>query len=44
MGKEHGPAILGNPNNIQEADADLPARIREIDLVKHNPQVFWLEF
>ena len=40
----HGPAIQGNPNNIQEEDANLAQRIRGIELIKHNPQMFYLNF
>ena len=44
MGGGHGPHIEANPNNIKEEDADLSAKIRPIELIKHNPQVFHLEF
>ena len=44
MGGGHGPVIQGNPNNIEEADADLSLRIRSIELIKHNPQLFYLDF
>ena len=40
MGGGHGPHIVGNPNNIQEADAELAGKIRSIELIKHNPQLF----
>lgn len=40
----HGPAIHGNPNNTQETDAEMPSKIRSIELIKHNPQVFYLNF
>ncbi len=29
-----------NPHAIQEADKDLPFRIRSIDFIKHNPNIF----
>lgn len=32
--------IKTNPNAIKEDDKDLPYRIRSIDLVKHNPNLF----
>ena len=38
----HGPAIQGTTNNIQEDDATLSHRIREIELIKHNPQLFYV--
>ena len=44
MGGDHGPHIPRNSNNIQEADADLSSRIRPIELIKHNPQLFHLDF
>ena len=44
MGGGHGPHLEGNPNNLKEDDADLSAKIRPIELIKHNPQVFHLEF
>ena len=40
----HGPHIQGNQSNIQEADADLSQRIRGIELIKHNPQLFFVDF
>ena len=40
----HGPVIHGNPSNIQENDADLSSRIRNIELIKHNPQQFYVNF
>ena len=40
----HGTAIHGNPNNIKEEDADMSSRIRSIELIKHNPQLFHLDF
>ena len=40
----HGPVIHGNPNNIKEDDADLSSRIRDVNLIKHNPQLFYLNF
>lgn len=29
-----------NPHAVQEADKDLPLRIRSIDFIKHNPNLF----
>lgn len=29
-----------NPHAIQEADSELPRRIRSIELIKHNPNIF----
>ena len=40
----HGPAIHGNENNIKEEDATLSQKIRNIELIKHNPQLFHLNF
>ena len=40
----HGDAIHGNPTNIQETDEDIRGHIQNIELVKHNPQFFWLNF
>ena len=40
----HGPHIEGNQNNIQEEDANLSQRIRSIEFIKHNPQLFYLDF
>jgi len=31
-----------NPNAIQEPDETLPLRIREIDLIKYNPNLFYV--
>ena len=39
-----GEAIQGNPSNIQESDSDIRGHIQTIELVKHNPQFFWLNF
>ena len=39
-----GDAILGNPSNIQESEDDMRSHIQTIELVKHNPQFFWLNF
>ena len=30
----------GNDHNIKESDEDLPLRIRSIDLIKYNPNLF----
>ena len=40
----HGPIIAGNPANIKEEDADLSGKIRSIELIKHNPQTFYMSF
>ncbi len=40
----HGPAIQGNPSNIQEDDATISQKIRGIELIKHNPNMFYLNF
>jgi hypothetical protein len=29
-----------NPHAIQESDEQMPHKIREIDLIKHNPNLF----
>jgi len=29
-----------NPHAVHEADADLPSRIRSIEFIKHNPNLF----
>ena len=39
-----GPKIVGNPENIKEADAELSSRIRPIEFIKHNPQLFHMNF
>merc|ERR1719313_2162146 len=39
-----GPNIQGNPNNIKEDDATLSQKIRPIELIKHNPQLFHMDF
>ena len=39
-----GSNIAGNPANVQEDDATLSAKIRSIELIKHNPQMFYLSF
>ena len=44
MGGGHGPHIEPNPQNLQEDDACLSAKIRPIELVKHNPQLFHMDF
>ena len=36
--EHHGPKT--NENNIRENDADLPYKIRPIDLIKYNPNLF----
>ena len=43
-GGHHGPEIHGNPHNIKEEDHDISSKIRTIELIKHNPQVFHLNF
>jgi hypothetical protein len=40
----HGPAIHGNPANIKEEDSELSQKIRPLELIKHNPQMFHLNF
>ena len=40
----HGHHIAGNLNNTKEDDKDIVNRIRPIELIKHNPQVFHLSF
>ena len=40
----HGHHISGNPNNVKEDDSELSSKIRSIELIKHNPQLFHLEF
>ena len=37
----HGPKT--NPNAIQESDDQLPLRVREIELIKHNPNLFHVD-
>ena len=32
----------GNPNNIQETDSEITSKIRPIELIKHNPNLFHL--
>lgn len=44
MGGGHGPQIEGNQNNIKEEDATLSQRIRGIEFIKHNPQLFYADF
>ena len=44
MGGKGGHTIPGNPNNVKEEDADMSSRIRNIELIKHNPQLFHLDF
>lgn len=39
-----GPHIEGNPNNTKEEDAHLSQKIRPIEFIKHNPQLFHLHF
>ena len=38
----HGNSIAGNQNNTKEEDSTLSSKIRPIELVKHNPQLFYL--
>lgn len=40
----HGPHIEYNTKNIKETDEEMTGKIQRIELVKHNPQVFHLEF
>ena len=44
MGGHGHVHIHGNHNNIKEDDAKLGEKIRNIELIKHNPQVFHLDF
>ena len=44
MGGHGHVHIEGNPNNIKEEDSLLGLKIRNIELIKHNPQVFHLDF
>ena len=44
MGGHGDSAIAGNPANIQEDDSTISHRIRSIELIKHNPQAFYLNF
>ena len=44
MGGHGGHTIPGNPSNQKEEDADMSSRIRNIELIKHNPQMFYLDF
>ena len=39
-----GGSIHGNPDAIKENDEDLKNRIRPIEFIKHNPQLFHLNF
>ena len=39
-----GPKIIGNPENIKEEDAELNNRIRPVEFIKHNPQLFHMNF
>ncbi len=43
MGGGHGPHIHGNPNNLKEEDNELSLKIRPIEFIKHNPQLFHLD-
>ena len=40
----HGPNIEANPNNMKEEDATLSEKIRPIEFIKHNPQLFHMAF
>lgn len=41
----HGHHDLHHPNmdNIQEADGELAYKVRSIDLIKHNPNLFYMK-
>ena len=39
----HGHASVGNPDNIKEPDSEISHRIRPIELIKHNPNLFHLQ-
>ena len=39
----HGHESHTNPHAVQEADHELPARIRSIELIKHNPNIFHVD-
>ena len=43
-GQGHDHHAVGNPNNIQETDEDIKSKIRYIELIKFNPNLFHLEF
>lgn len=40
----HGTSIHGNHHNVKEVDEELSQKIRPIELIKHNPQMFYLNF
>lgn len=41
MGQDHHDSHSHtNPHAVQEADSELPQRIRSIELIKHNPNLF----
>uniref|UniRef100_A0A7S3CIL4 Uncharacterized protein n=1 Tax=Strombidium rassoulzadegani TaxID=1082188 RepID=A0A7S3CIL4_9SPIT len=44
MGGEHGSHLARNTENIKEEDSHLSQKIRPIELIKHNPQLFHLNF
>ena len=44
MGGHGHVHIHGNHNNIKEEGSKLGEKIRNIELIKHNPQVFHLDF
>ena len=39
----HGHHDEGNLHNMQESDSDIVKKIRPIELIKHNPNLFHLE-
>ncbi len=46
MGGGHHDHELHHPNmnNIQESDGEMPSKIRSIDLIKFNPNMFYKSF
>ena len=39
----HGEVhVQGNENNLREEDSDMPLKIRPVELVKHNTNMFWM--
>ena len=44
MGGHSDHVMAGNPANIQEDDSTISHRVRSIELIKHNPQAFYLSF
>ena len=44
MGGHGANHAVGNDNNFQETDAEMQGKIQRIELIKHNPQNFHLNF